>query len=496
MIPLKTPGSKLWRGEGIPSNSLGANGDDYQNIDNSDHYSKLAGVWILRGAINTALPLQYDQNTNIASIRTASSSQSGALSAADYSSFSAKDGVYYHYPVTGGVVENDIVMNIISNINGQAPLSFKLAVNGGDSYYPAIYGVAKNVGGGYADIWVGKGLIAPGFNFGVFIGVEYYIDPSAPGKLTWTPPVAGSSINPIKVGRALDATHLILDPIGNFVQAKGGIYTSDGTYDEVQLVGSNGNVLVANSAQANGLQWAPAVVTSAPLTYTTSTRALSIAVATNSIPGVMSAADHTLLSGAAPTASPTFTGTPSLPTGTTGVTQAANDSSTKLATTAFVTAADNLKANLASPTFSGTPSLPTGTIGVTQSAADSTTKLATTAFVTTADNLKANLASPVFTGDVNSSTGNVLVSTLGKGIQVKTGTNAKIGTVTLVAGTSTVANTSVTANSRIIVVSQTDGGTPGFLRVSAKTVGTSFVIKSSSATDTSIVAWYIVESIP
>ncbi|MDP3410129.1 hypothetical protein, partial [Bosea sp. (in: a-proteobacteria)] len=41
----------------------------------------------------------------------------------------------------------------------------------------------------------------------------------------------------------------------------------------------------------------------------------------------------------APLASPTFTGTPSLPTGTTGITQAAADNSTKLATTAYADAA-------------------------------------------------------------------------------------------------------------------------------------------------------------
>lgn len=41
----------------------------------------------------------------------------------------------------------------------------------------------------------------------------------------------------------------------------------------------------------------------------------------------------------ADTASPTFTGTPSLPTGTTGVTQSSGNSSTLLATTAFVQAA-------------------------------------------------------------------------------------------------------------------------------------------------------------
>ena len=39
------------------------------------------------------------------------------------------------------------------------------------------------------------------------------------------------------------------------------------------------------------------------------------------------------------------------------------------------------KADLASPTFTGTPSLPSGTTGVTQSTSDDSTKLATTAFV-------------------------------------------------------------------------------------------------------------------
>jgi hypothetical protein len=43
--------------------------------------------------------------------------------------------------------------------------------------------------------------------------------------------------------------------------------------------------------------------------------------------------------GGAPLASPAFTGTPSLPTGTTGITQTAGNSTTALATTAFVTTA-------------------------------------------------------------------------------------------------------------------------------------------------------------
>ena len=64
----------------------------------------------------------------------------------------------------------------------------------------------------------------------------------------------------------------------------------------------------------------------------------------------------------APLASPNFTGTPTLPTGTIATTQTALDSSTKVATTAFVTTADALKADLASPTFTGTVTLPSGTV--------------------------------------------------------------------------------------------------------------------------------------
>ena len=84
------------------------------------------------------------------------------------------------------------------------------------------------------------------------------------------------------------------------------------------------------------------------------------------------------LSTYAPLASPTFTGTPTLPTGTIATTQSAGDSTTKLATTAFVTSADNLKANLASPALTGTPTAPTASGGT------NTTQIATTAFVTSA----------------------------------------------------------------------------------------------------------------
>lgn len=416
-------------------------------------------------------------------------------------------------------------------------------------------GFATNISGGTADVFI-RGAM-DGFSFGAFAGYDQYID-NVSGGISPLPSPFNSLY--VVVGKAISDTVLNIqfdvhiDEISNAsgVPIKGGLLSNSGvndaTGDQVLTVGTNGQALIAASGQTLGLQWAAPIVATTPFTFTLATRTLTIATATDSVAGVLSAADHTTYTGyaasialkanlASPTftgtpslptgtigvtqtagnsttalattafvttadnlkanlASPTFTGTPTLPTGTIGVTQTAGNNTTALATTAFVTTADNLKANLASPTFTGTPTLPTGTIGVTQTAGNNTTALATTAFVTTADNLKAPLASPVFTGDVNVSTGNLLISTIGKGLQVKTGTNAKIGTAVLVAGTVTVANTSVTTNSRIFLTSQADGGVPGFLRITAKTAATSFVITSSNALDTSTVAWMIVESIP
>jgi len=141
------------------------------------------------------------------------------------------------------------------------------------------------------------------------------------------------------------------------------------------------------------------------------------------------------LASKAPLESPTFTGTPTLPTGTIATTQSAGNNSTALATTAYVDAAVTsgsvadattsslgkiqlagdlggtailpsvpglaLKAPLESPTFTGTPTLPTGTIATTQSAGNNTTALATTAYVDGALVSKAPLASPIFTGTLN-----------------------------------------------------------------------------------------------
>jgi len=79
--------------------------------------------------------------------------------------------------------------------------------------------------------------------------------------------------------------------------------------------------------------------------------------------------DLTVTGDLAVTGTTALTGVPTAPT------QSAGNDTTRIATTAFATTADNLKANIASPTFTGTPAAPTA------AAATNTTQIATTAMV-------------------------------------------------------------------------------------------------------------------
>ncbi len=99
-------------------------------------------------------------------------------------------------------------------------------------------------------------------------------------------------------------------------------------------------------------------------------------------------------------------------------------------------------------------------------------------------------------GVAGAMTGDFAVDAVGRGLQVKEGANCKQGTVQLSAGTATVANSAVTDSSRIFLTSQADGGTPGWLRVSARVAGASFTVTSSSSADTSTVAYEIFEPAP
>jgi hypothetical protein len=92
-------------------------------------------------------------------------------------------------------------------------------------------------------------------------------------------------------------------------------------------------------------------------------------------------------------------------------------------------------------------------------------------------------------------TADLRIATAGRGLQVAEGANAKQGAATLVAGTVTVNTTAVTANSRIQLTVQSLGtvAAPKAIAVTARTAATSFTITSADATDTSVVAWTIIE---
>jgi hypothetical protein len=107
--------------------------------------------------------------------------------------------------------------------------------------------------------------------------------------------------------------------------------------------------------------------------------------------------------GAAPIASPTFTGTPTLPTGTVAVTQAIANNTTAVATTAFVKAQGYLVGNQ-SITLSGDIS-GSGTTAITTTLATVPVAKggtgATTAPTALTNLGAAPLASPSFTGNIN-----------------------------------------------------------------------------------------------
>lgn len=87
------------------------------------------------------------------------------------------------------------------------------------------------------------------------------------------------------------------------------------------------------------------------------------------------------------------------------------------------------------------------------------------------------------------------IGTAGGVLKVVEGANATSGVVTLVGGTATVTTNKVTANSRIQLTPQSLGTVtaPKAVGVTARTPGTSFTVMSNDPTDTSVIAWFIVE---
>jgi hypothetical protein len=131
----------------------------------------------------------------------------------------------------------------------------------------------------------------------------------------------------------------------------------------------------------------------------------------------------------------------------TGNATAIADAALSIAKTNGLQTALNAKASLTSPTFNGTPTLPTGTIATTQTAGNNTTAVATTAFVRTA------VADLIDTAPETLDTLNELAAALGDdpdfatniatsiGLKAPTASPTFTGTVTIPTGASITAPT-------------------------------------------------------
>lgn len=105
----------------------------------------------------------------------------------------------------------------------------------------------------------------------------------------------------------------------------------------------------------------------------------------------------------------------------------------------------------------------------------------------------ASFSSITSAGNITATNGNLTLGTAGNKLNIATGANASVGvSAAMVAGTITVATTAVTAASKIFLTHATSAGTIGELYVGTIVAGTSFVINSSSNTDTSTVNWLII----
>lgn len=432
-------------------------------------------------------------------------------------------------PISGSVTDHMVVMWqdgasqwVPATIAGAA-----LPVFGDDKTQ---LGFATNIIGSLASIYI-RGAM-DGFSFGPFVGFEQYIDNVAGGISPLPSPfndmyvMVGMAISSTILNIQFD-THVDLIANGSGIPIKGGLLTSsavnDGTGDVVLSPGANNTFLVANSAVAKGLNYRALVSADIPNNAANTTGSAATLTTARTIAGTsfngsanIALSNKFIVQG---TTDAGLSGAQFLGALATGIVK--NTTTTGILTIAVAGDFPTLNQSTTGSAASFTGSLVgdvTGTQGATVISAATVTGKLITGFAVGANtalaatdtilgafdkvqgqiNARAPLASPVFTGDVNVSTGNLLVSTIGKGLQVKTGTNAKIGTAVLAAGTVTVANTSVTANSRIFLTVQSLGtvAVATAIAVTAKVVGTSFTITSASVTDTSTIAWMIVESIP
>ncbi len=171
-----------------------------------------------------------------------------------------------------------------------------------------------------------------------------------------------------------------------------------------------------------------------------------------------------------------------------------------LTTTTSLTAGSGFTVSAGTTSITGTTNINTTgaavtTIGVGGTGAvhigNATGNTAVTGSLTASTTLTATL------GNITATNGNLSLAHTGNKLLIHASTAASdaIGiTAAMTAGTITVSTTAVTANSIIFLSANTLGGTPGTLSAPSGSItpSTSFVITSSSSSDTSTVNYHII----
>jgi hypothetical protein len=217
------------------------------------------------------------------------------------------------------------------------------------------------------------------------------IDIDSVGNVT----IASSVITPSLVGGTAVGSNIIYKSTTGAGTVAGVAHQWIGGTDGATVIATmlnNGNVGIGttNPTAVLHLKAGTATASTAPLKFTSGT--LNTTAEAGAVEFLTDAWYGTITTGAARKTfafleSPTFTGTPSLPTGTTGVTQSANDNSTKIATTAYA----DLKLPLAGGTMTG-PIIEQSYINLASPGADhSCTGTATNAFNSGATIAQMNL---------------------------------------------------------------------------------------------------------
>jgi hypothetical protein len=161
-------------------------------------------------------------------------------------------------------------------------------------------------------------------------GVQLYLSPTTAGTWTTTKPSAPQHL--VYVGVVI-RSHPTLGTI--LVAVQNGYELHE--LHDVALSSEANNDLLAYESSTD--LWKNKTFSALGLLTTANAATTYAPLASPTFTGTVTIPAGASISGFAPLASPAFTGTPSLPTGTTGVTQTAGNNTTALATTAFVTAA-------------------------------------------------------------------------------------------------------------------------------------------------------------